>query len=146
VDAAKKPGGAPVPPVVAANKAAAGNKAAAANKAPAGNANTAANNPPPPKPQPAPQSPPPSTKPQPAPQPPPGPPDHGVLHYTGPPVPVNGTVEFGDLPAEKLKFNFDQSLWALKIEKQPNGLKKLILHSKAQGVQTTCDGTWEIAK
>jgi len=87
-----------------------------------------------------------AVKPQPVPQPPPGPPDHGVLHYSGPPVPFNGTVEFDNLPAEKLKFNFDQSIWLPKIEKQPNGLKKLILRSKVQGVQTTCDGTWEIAK
>jgi hypothetical protein len=114
-------------------------KQAAVTATPAAPANhpppvTAAKNPPPVKPQPAPQT-------------PAGPPDHGVLHYSGPPVPFNGTVEFGDLPAEKLKFNFDQSIWGvLKIEKQPNGLKKLILHSKAQGVQTTCDGTWEIAK
>jgi hypothetical protein len=80
--------------------------------------------------------------------PPPAPavPQSGVLHYSGPPIPFNGTVEFPDLPAERLKFSFDTSLWQLLIEKQPNGLKKLILRSKKQGSQTTCDGTWEIVK
>jgi hypothetical protein len=77
---------------------------------------------------------------------PPTNPQSGVLHYVGPPVPFNGTVEFDNLPGERLKFSFDTSLWQLLIQKQPNGLKKLILRSKKQDVQTTCDGTWEIVK
>jgi hypothetical protein len=69
-----------------------------------------------------------------------------VLHYRGAPVPHGGTVVFDNLPKARLKFVFDHALWQLTIKPNPDGTKKVVLTSLAQGYQTSCDLGWEITE
>ncbi|MGP8269888.1 MAG: DUF4352 domain-containing protein [Terracidiphilus sp.] len=73
-------------------------------------------------------------------------PHSGVLHYAGSPVPFGGVIVFDNLPAERLEFNFDHSMWSPTIKVNPDGTKKLTLTSLKQGYQTSCDVGWEIAE
>ena len=68
----------------------------------------------------------------------------GIRHYEGPPVPHGGTVVFDNLPKARLRFAFDHALWQLTIKPNPDGTKKVILISLAQGSQSSCDLGWEI--
>ena len=70
----------------------------------------------------------------------------GVLHYQGPPVPHGGTVAFDKLPKARLKFTFDRTAWQLLIKPNPDGTKRVILISLAQGYQSNCDLGWEIVE
>jgi len=70
----------------------------------------------------------------------------GVRHYQGPPVPHGGTVVFDNMPKARLKFTFDHAAWQLTIKPNPDGTKKVILSSMAQGYQSSCDLGWEIVE
>jgi len=70
----------------------------------------------------------------------------GVRHYQGPPVPHGGLVVFDNLPSARLKFTFDHSAWQLILKTNPDGTKKAILISQAQGSQLSCDLGWELVK
>jgi len=70
----------------------------------------------------------------------------GIRHYEGPPVPHGGTVVFDNLPKARLRFAFDHTLWQLTIKPNPDGTKKVIMISLAQGSQTSCDLGWEIVE
>jgi hypothetical protein len=70
----------------------------------------------------------------------------GIRHYEGPPVPHGGTVVFDNLPKARLKFTFDNSLWQITIKPNPDGTKKVIMISRAQGSQSSCDLGWEIVE
>jgi hypothetical protein len=74
-------------------------------------------------------------------------PEHsGVLHYHGPPVPLNGQVIFGHLPAARLRFTFDKQAWALTIKLNPDGSKRVFLTSLKPGFQDSCDLGWEVVE
>jgi hypothetical protein len=68
----------------------------------------------------------------------------GVRHYQGPPVPRGGTVVFDNMPKARMKFTFNHAAWMLTIKLNPDGTKKVILSSIAQGYQSSCDLGWEI--
>jgi ribosomal protein L33 len=96
-------------------------------------------------------TPPPAPVPQPlpllpTPAPPPASLRSGVLHYTGPAVPHNGTVVFDHLPKERLRFNFDRRAWLLTLKLNPDGTKKVTMTSLQQGYQTSCNLGWEIVE
>jgi hypothetical protein len=71
-------------------------------------------------------------------------PRNGVLHYSGPPVMMGGTVVFRNLPKERMHFVIDRSAWQPLIQRSPDGSQTLTLRSIKQGVQTSCDVGWEI--
>jgi hypothetical protein len=73
-------------------------------------------------------------------------PHSGVLHYQGPPVPLNGVVVFDHLPKARLRFTFDHQAWSLILKPNPDGTKKATLISLAPGYQTSCDLVWEIVQ
>ncbi len=99
---------------------------------------TVAPQPTPPVPQPPP--------PPPTPAPPPASLRSGVLHYTGAPVPHNGTVVFDHLPKARLRFNFDRQAWLLTLKLNPDGTKKVTMTSLQPGYQTSCNLGWEIVE
>ena len=68
----------------------------------------------------------------------------GVRHYQGPPVPHGGTVVFDNLPKARLRFTFDRVAWELILKTNPDGTKKAILISQAQGNQSRCELGWEL--
>jgi len=68
----------------------------------------------------------------------------GVRHYQGPPVPHGGSVVFDNLPKERLRFTFDRAAWELILKTNPDGTKKAILISQAQGSLSSCDLGWEL--
>lgn len=83
----------------------------------------------------------------PAPPPPPLPPAQarsGVRRYQGPPVPHGGLVVFDNLPKARLRFTFDRAAWELILKTNPDGTKKAILISQAQGNQSRCELGWEL--
>jgi len=69
----------------------------------------------------------------------------GVLHATVE-VGLNGEVVFENLPAARLRFTFDHSLWQPTISHQPNGTQTLVMRSLKRGIQTSCDVTWEMVQ
>jgi hypothetical protein len=73
-------------------------------------------------------------------------PRKGVLHYAGAPVSFGGTVVFGNLPKDRLRFTFDRGAWQPLIRKNPDGTQTLTLRSIKQESQTTCDVSWEISE
>ena len=76
----------------------------------------------------------------------PAPPRKGVLHYAGAPVSFGGTVVFGNLPKDRLRFTFDRGAWQPLIRKNPDGTQTLTLRSIKQELQTSCDVGWEISE
>jgi aromatic ring-opening dioxygenase catalytic subunit (LigB family) len=50
------------------------------------------------------------------------------------------------MPKARLKFTFDHAAWQLTIKPNPDGTKKVILSSMAQGYQSSCDLGWEIVE
>ena len=88
-----------------------------------------------------------SVKRAPAPPPPPLPSAQGrsgVRRYQGPPVPHGGLVVFDNLPKARLRFTFDRAAWELILKTNPDGTKKAILISQAQGNQSRCELGWEL--
>jgi hypothetical protein len=61
-------------------------------------------------------------------------------------VAQNGEVVFDNLPAGRLHFTFDHSLWQPTISHQPNGTQTLVMRSLKKGIQTVCDVKWEIVQ
>lgn len=70
----------------------------------------------------------------------------GTLHYSGPPVPMGGSVTFSHLPGGRLQFIFDHSAWQPLISRQPDGTKTLTLRSIRPEAQTKCDVNWQLVE
>ena len=68
----------------------------------------------------------------------------GVRHYQGPPVLHGGMVVFDNLPKARLRFTFDRAAWEMILKTNPDGTKKAILISQAQGSLSSCDLGWEL--
>ena len=80
------------------------------------------------------------------PAPPPAQARSGVRRYQGPPVPHGGLVVFDNLPKARLRFTFDRAAWELILKTNPDGTKKAILISQAQGYQSSCELGWELVE
>jgi hypothetical protein len=61
-------------------------------------------------------------------------------------VPQNGELVFKNLPADRLKFQFDHDAWQPMIHRQPDGMQTLVMRSIKPGTQTKCDMRWEIVQ
>jgi hypothetical protein len=55
-------------------------------------------------------------------------------------------VVFDNLPAGRLRFDFDHSLWRPTITRNPDGTQKLVLHSSVSGQQQQCVVQWTMVQ
>ena len=102
--------------------------------------------PPPPTPQPAPSRPTLMARSGPAAIPAYNGPMSGTLECSGAPVPQNAEYVFRNLPAAKLRLDYDTKIWDARLAPIDGQTQKLILRNRSSGAQKHCTVHWTIAQ
>ena len=102
--------------------------------------------PPPPPPQPTPSRPTLMARSGPAAIPAYNGPMSGTLECTGAPVPQNAEYVFRNLPAAKLRLDYDTKIWDARLAPIDGQTQKLILRNRSSGAQKHCTVHWTVTQ
>jgi hypothetical protein len=71
-------------------------------------------------------------------------PTSGTLECTGAPVPQNAEFVFRNLPAAKLRLEYDTKIWEARLAPADGSTQKLILRNRSSGSQKHCKVHWTV--
>ena len=70
----------------------------------------------------------------------------GTLECSGSPIPQNAEYVFRNLPAAKLRLDYDTKIWDARLAPVDGQTQKLILRNRSSGAQKRCTVHWKVTQ
>jgi hypothetical protein len=70
----------------------------------------------------------------------------GTLECSGSPIPQNAEYVFRNLPAAKLRLDYDTKIWDARLAPVDGQTQKLILRNRSSGAQKHCSVHWTVTQ